>query len=127
MPIKKTELVSIEVMSNFLGGYLLLIYCCFSLAGNPANLHHCILCENALPTHAKAVQTKDMAPPAPVTSGQDRECSSCHRVNNPDARFCDWCGAKVDQSAIVTSCLILLMHFLLSLEKNFQKSWQNYP
>ena len=22
-------------------------------------------------------------------------CTKCGRVNNPDARFCDWCGAKV--------------------------------
>ena len=77
------------------------------LAGNPANLNTCILCENNLPTHARAVQTKDMAPPAPVTSGHDRECSSCHRVNSPDARFCDWCGAKVRRG------FILIHHGLL--------------
>ncbi|KAF6024363.1 DZANK1 [Bugula neritina] len=60
--------------------------------------------ENTLPVHARAVQTKDSAPPAPVASGQERECSSCHRVNNPDARFCDWCGAKPVPQGVPMTC-----------------------
>ena len=32
-------------------------------------------------------------PPQPRLNGNLLRCSGCGRVNNPDARFCDWCGA----------------------------------
>ena len=37
------------------------------------------------------------ARPASVPREDSRllTCTKCGRVNNPDARFCDWCGAKV--------------------------------
>ena len=31
-------------------------------------------------------------PPQPRLNGNLLRCSGCGRVNNPDARFCDWCG-----------------------------------
>ena len=34
----------------------------------------------------------DAPPPTPQLSGNLVRCSGCGRVNNPDARFCDWCG-----------------------------------
>ena len=34
--------------------------------------------------------------PSPLRQGSTMmTCSKCGRVNHPDARFCDWCGAKV--------------------------------
>ena len=32
-------------------------------------------------------------PPQPRLNGNLIKCSACGRVNNPDARYCDWCGA----------------------------------
>ena len=31
-------------------------------------------------------------PPTPQLNGNLLRCTGCGRVNNPDARFCDWCG-----------------------------------
>ena len=31
-------------------------------------------------------------PPQPRLNGNLLRCTGCGRVNNPDARFCDWCG-----------------------------------
>ena len=32
-------------------------------------------------------------PPQPRLNGNLLRCSGCGRVNNPDSRFCDWCGS----------------------------------
>ena len=32
-------------------------------------------------------------PPPPKLNGNLIRCSGCGRVNNPDSRYCDWCGA----------------------------------
>jgi len=32
-------------------------------------------------------------PPPPKINGNLIRCSGCGRVNNPDSRYCDWCGA----------------------------------
>lgn len=31
-------------------------------------------------------------------------CSKCFRLNNADARFCDWCGAQPDKAAMPIQC-----------------------
>ena len=31
-------------------------------------------------------------------------CSNCLRLNNPNARFCDWCGAFPDRRLIPIQC-----------------------
>lgn len=31
-------------------------------------------------------------------------CSKCYRVNNVDARFCDWCGAQPEKLSISMQC-----------------------
>ena len=36
-----------------------------------------------------------MATSVPRADSRLLTCTKCGRVNNPDARFCDWCGAKV--------------------------------
>ncbi len=30
-----------------------------------------------------------------IDNGKNSTCSQCFRMNRGDARFCDWCGAKV--------------------------------
>ena len=43
----------------------------------------------------------------PISSTQiDRllTCSNCLRLNNPNARFCDWCGACPDRTSIPMQC-----------------------
>lgn len=31
-------------------------------------------------------------------------CSQCYRLNSPDARFCDWCGAKPERKLDTCAC-----------------------
>jgi len=31
-------------------------------------------------------------------------CSKCFRLNNADARFCDWCGAHPERISIPIQC-----------------------
>ncbi|KAG7255711.1 hypothetical protein CRUP_010003, partial [Coryphaenoides rupestris] len=35
---------------------------------------------------------------------QRHACSKCHRVNNKDARYCDWCGSKASQPPSRVQC-----------------------
>jgi hypothetical protein len=32
-------------------------------------------------------------------------CSKCLRLNNVDARFCDWCGAFPEKATILIPCI----------------------
>ncbi|NXY73918.1 DZAN1 protein, partial [Glareola pratincola] len=63
--------------------------------GNPLHHKHCVTCESKLPE----IQTPTFGgdtPPPPYPSHQRKtvSCSKCNRVNQCDAHFCDWCGAK---------------------------------
>jgi len=60
-------------------------------SSNPSSLTHCASCEHRFPA---AVHTGENAPPLPRLDGNLIKCSVCGRINNPDARFCDWCGEK---------------------------------
>ncbi|XP_072121826.1 double zinc ribbon and ankyrin repeat-containing protein 1 isoform X2 [Mobula birostris] len=62
--------------------------------GNPANIQHCVTCETKLSESPKPFLSGDHAVPLPSQEGKLLSCSKCSRVNNTDARFCDWCGAK---------------------------------
>ena len=31
-------------------------------------------------------------------------CSKCYRLNNADARYCDWCGAQPDRVSMPIQC-----------------------
>jgi hypothetical protein len=31
-------------------------------------------------------------------------CSKCFRLNNADARYCDWCGAQPEKASIPLQC-----------------------
>uniref|UniRef100_A0A803KLS0 Double zinc ribbon and ankyrin repeat-containing protein 1 n=1 Tax=Xenopus tropicalis TaxID=8364 RepID=A0A803KLS0_XENTR len=70
-------------------------FCRFCGTGNPINLNYCVTCEARLPEMQKPIWSGDSAPPLPNQVGKMQSCSKCGRVNHSDARFCDWCGAKV--------------------------------
>ncbi|XP_035689674.1 double zinc ribbon and ankyrin repeat-containing protein 1-like isoform X2 [Branchiostoma floridae] len=69
---------------------------------NPADLDRCVMCETRLPPMGKPIAHGGMHPvaPKPDPHGRLMTCSKCGRVNNPDARFCDWCGTKASDSAV---------------------------
>ncbi|XP_072360095.1 double zinc ribbon and ankyrin repeat-containing protein 1 isoform X2 [Scyliorhinus torazame] len=73
--------------------------------GNPANVQHCLTCENRLLGSLKPHFNGDSNPPLPSREGKMLACSKCGRVNNTDARFCDWCGAKPRPPMSYLSCL----------------------
>lgn len=62
--------------------------------GNPANLNNCVTCQARLPITGAPVNTQLAAPMRAREDGRLLTCTKCGRVNNSDARFCDWCGAK---------------------------------
>ncbi|NXA72325.1 DZAN1 protein, partial [Thryothorus ludovicianus] len=62
--------------------------------GNPLYHKHCATCESKLPEVQMPVFGGDSCP---LLLGQQRrtaQCSKCHGVNQSNARFCAWCGAK---------------------------------
>ncbi|NXU11314.1 DZAN1 protein, partial [Pardalotus punctatus] len=62
--------------------------------GNPLHHKHCATCESKLPEVQMPTFGEDSCPPP---QGQQRKtvlCSKCNGVNQCNARFCAWCGAK---------------------------------
>ncbi|NWW77980.1 DZAN1 protein, partial [Climacteris rufus] len=60
--------------------------------GNPLHHKHCATCESKLPEVQMPLFGGESCPPH-----QQRKtvlCSKCDCVNQSDARFCAWCGAK---------------------------------
>ncbi|XP_072907655.1 double zinc ribbon and ankyrin repeat-containing protein 1 isoform X3 [Hemitrygon akajei] len=72
--------------------------------GNPANIQHCVTCETKLSDSPKPLLSGDHAVPLPSQEGKLLSCSKCSRVNNTDARFCDWCGAKPGPAMSYLGC-----------------------
>ncbi|XP_032804470.2 double zinc ribbon and ankyrin repeat-containing protein 1 [Petromyzon marinus] len=72
--------------------------------GNPANVKHCVTCETRLPETPMAFSTISVAPPPQTTDKRLLNCSKCGRLNNSDARFCDWCGAKPSPPVSYLAC-----------------------
>ncbi|XP_014817843.1 PREDICTED: double zinc ribbon and ankyrin repeat-containing protein 1 isoform X2 [Calidris pugnax] len=62
--------------------------------GNPLHHKHCVTCESKLPEIQTPTFGGDAPPPYPNPQRKTVSCSKCNRVNQCDARFCDWCGAK---------------------------------
>ena len=67
---------------------------------NPANYTTCVACDFKLLPGSKIQPAFSNVPQYPVVStttdtGKHSTCSQCFRMNRGDARFCDWCGAKV--------------------------------
>ncbi|XP_067845348.1 double zinc ribbon and ankyrin repeat-containing protein 1 isoform X2 [Heptranchias perlo] len=72
--------------------------------GNPANIQHCVTCETRLSESLKPLFSGDPTAPLPSREGKMLACSKCGRVNNTNARFCDWCGAKPGPPMSYLSC-----------------------
>ncbi|NXE23317.1 DZAN1 protein, partial [Ardeotis kori] len=70
------------------------IICQVCGTGNPLHHKHCVTCESRLPEVQTPMFGGDT--PLPYHSQQRKtvSCSKCNHVNQCDARFCDWCGAK---------------------------------
>ncbi|NXI53439.1 DZAN1 protein, partial [Chloroceryle aenea] len=62
--------------------------------GNPLHHKHCVTCEGKLPATHTPTFGGDVPPPYPSQQRKTVPCSKCNHVNQCDARFCDWCGAK---------------------------------
>ncbi|NXS97990.1 DZAN1 protein, partial [Jacana jacana] len=62
--------------------------------GNPLHHKHCVTCESKLPEIQTPMFAGDVPPPYPNPQRKTVVCSKCSRVNQCDAHFCDWCGAK---------------------------------
>ncbi|KFP46207.1 Double zinc ribbon and ankyrin repeat-containing protein 1, partial [Cathartes aura] len=62
--------------------------------GNPLHHKHCVTCESKLPDIQTPMFGGDTPPPYHSQQRKTVSCSKCNRVNQCDARFCDWCGAK---------------------------------
>ncbi|NXE77373.1 DZAN1 protein, partial [Cochlearius cochlearius] len=62
--------------------------------GNPLHHKHCVTCESKLPEIQTPMFGGDTPPSYPSQQRKTVLCSKCNRVNQCDARFCDWCGAK---------------------------------
>ncbi|EDV24069.1 uncharacterized protein TRIADDRAFT_57181 [Trichoplax adhaerens] len=71
---------------------------------NPVGLDICVTCEARLTKATKSLNTSTSAPPLPTKEGCLLQCSHCSRINNSDARFCDWCGAKPKQTSSYITC-----------------------
>ncbi|ESP01615.1 hypothetical protein LOTGIDRAFT_238231 [Lottia gigantea] len=79
-----------------------------SLCGtaNPSNLVTCVTCDSRLPTTAqqRAMLNGVSAPPVSNPDRKFVRCDKCSRVNNGDARFCDWCGCKASAPPTLLQC-----------------------
>ncbi|NXT80515.1 DZAN1 protein, partial [Zapornia atra] len=62
--------------------------------GNPLHHKHCVTCESKLPELQMSMFGGDTPPPYHSQQRETVPCSKCNRVNQCDAHFCDWCGAK---------------------------------
>ncbi|NWS07093.1 DZAN1 protein, partial [Motacilla alba] len=62
--------------------------------GNPLHHKHCATCESKLPEVQMPVFGGDSCPPLQGQPRKTAQCSKCSGVNQSDARFCAWCGAK---------------------------------
>ncbi|XP_019745204.1 double zinc ribbon and ankyrin repeat-containing protein 1 [Hippocampus comes] len=101
------------------------ILCACCGRGSPADLSHCLTCDSRLRTEGRAhvghsrihpyarpkgmrafflsrSQTASEVESAPCAQEDSHEanpsCSACRRVNRGDARYCDWCGAKLSKA-----------------------------
>ncbi|NXH61856.1 DZAN1 protein, partial [Rhabdornis inornatus] len=62
--------------------------------GNPLHHKHCATCESKLPEIQMPVFGGDSCPPLQGQQRKTAQCSKCNGVNQSDACFCAWCGAK---------------------------------
>ncbi|CAF1382933.1 unnamed protein product [Adineta steineri] len=81
------------------------ILCPQCKATNPTHLRTCIICEcKLMPSTSPQVQATVSIPLAPKATGTMMTCSKCFRLNNADARYCDWCGAQPERASVPIQC-----------------------
>ncbi|NWU45245.1 DZAN1 protein, partial [Hylia prasina] len=62
--------------------------------GNPLHHKHCVTCESKLPEVQMPMFRGDSCPSFQGQQRKTAQCSKCNGVNQSDACFCAWCGAK---------------------------------
>ncbi|XP_056342756.1 double zinc ribbon and ankyrin repeat-containing protein 1 [Oenanthe melanoleuca] len=62
--------------------------------GNPLHHKHCATCESKLPEVQMPVFGGDSCLTLQGQQRKTAQCSKCNGVNQSNARFCAWCGAK---------------------------------
>ncbi|CAF5180705.1 unnamed protein product, partial [Rotaria sp. Silwood1] len=70
------------------------ILCPHCKSRNSIHLRTCYICENVLiPTSTSPEKRTSISVPtiSKQTNTMMMTCSKCFRLNNPTARFCDWC------------------------------------
>ncbi|NXI64094.1 DZAN1 protein, partial [Anseranas semipalmata] len=72
--------------------------------GNPLHHKYCVTCESKLPETQMPMLGGDTPPAYTSQQGKTVSCSKCNRVNQCDAHFCDWCGAKPDPPPCYFTC-----------------------
>ncbi|CAF1453967.1 unnamed protein product, partial [Rotaria sp. Silwood1] len=83
------------------------ILCPHCKSTNSIHLRTCYICENVLiPTSTSPEKRTSIS--IPTISKQTNTimitCSKCFRLNNPNARFCDWCGAYPEHISTSIQC-----------------------
>ncbi|XP_071328315.1 double zinc ribbon and ankyrin repeat-containing protein 1 isoform X2 [Trachinotus anak] len=76
------------------------VVCVSCGSGNPAHITNCLTCESRL----QQVCVSNNAPSIPSADGRMLSCSRCKRMNQGDARYCDWCGSKPGHAARCVIC-----------------------
>ncbi|KAJ8308223.1 hypothetical protein KUTeg_013097 [Tegillarca granosa] len=69
------------------------VVCTLCGTANPKNLIACVTCDTRLPL-SQNLNTLNSAPPQGSADKKYVKCTKCNRVNQGEARFCDWCGTK---------------------------------
>ncbi|XP_071381994.1 double zinc ribbon and ankyrin repeat-containing protein 1 [Centroberyx affinis] len=77
------------------------VVCVSCGSGNPAQISCCVSCESRLPPAAAC--WGHSAPSGPAAE-QLLCCCTCKRINQPDARYCDWCGCKPGHAVSHVMC-----------------------
>ncbi|NXR24885.1 DZAN1 protein, partial [Cinclus mexicanus] len=72
--------------------------------GNPLHHKHCATCESKLPEVQMLMFGGDSCPPLQGQQRRTAQCSKCNGVNQSDACFCAWCGAKPGPPPSYFSC-----------------------
>ncbi|XP_039915661.1 double zinc ribbon and ankyrin repeat-containing protein 1 isoform X3 [Hirundo rustica] len=70
------------------------VICQMCGTGNPLHHKHCATCESKLPKVQMPMFGGDSCPPLLGQQRKMAQCSKCNGMNQSNARFCAWCGAK---------------------------------
>lgn len=86
------------------------LVCPVCSTANSSDLSICVLCDSKLSKETNLqkfpARPENLFPSETNKNPKFLKCSKCHRINNIDARFCDWCGNQPSQSSCIqcSSC-----------------------